>query len=123
MNEGENRPDSVARQDSESIRAFQAGEKEAFDSLVRRYQNKIFNISFRFLGDYDEANDCAQETFVKVYRSLRKFRFQSSFSTWLYRIAVNTCKNRISSSHYRRDRKSTRLNSSHTDISRMPSSA
>jgi RNA polymerase sigma-70 factor (ECF subfamily) len=53
------------------------------------------------LGDRGEAEDCAQETFVKVYRSLRGFRFGAKFSTWLYTIAVNTCRNRLKSAGYR----------------------
>jgi RNA polymerase sigma-70 factor (ECF subfamily) len=54
-----------------------------------------------FLGDYQEANDCAQEIFIKVFKGIKKFRFESSFSTWLYRIAINTCKNKLKSSAYR----------------------
>jgi len=90
-------------------KAFQAGEKSAFDKLVLKYQHKVFNLCYRFLGDYAEANDYAQETFIKVYRSLNKFKFQSSFSTWLYRITVNTCKNRLKSAEYRYRRKMVRL--------------
>ena len=56
---------------------------------------------YRFLGDYQEAEDTAQDVFLKAYRSLKQFRFRSSFYTWLYRIAVNTCKNRLKSLGYR----------------------
>lgn len=62
----------------------------SFEQLVLKYKDRIFNLCFRFLGNYAEADDSAQEVFLKVYRSLKCFRFQSSFSTWLYRIAVNT---------------------------------
>jgi len=61
----------------------------------------VFNVCYRFLSNYDDANDCAQETFVKVFRNLDKFKFESAFSTWLYRIAVNTCKSRMASLQYR----------------------
>ena len=74
-----------------------------------KYQDRIFNLCYRYLGDHEEADDSAQEAFIKVYRSLKKFRFESAFSTWLYRIAVNTCKNKLSSQKYRRDRKIVRL--------------
>ena len=91
------------------IAAFQSGEKDAFDRLVLKYQNRVFNLCYRFVGNYEDANDCAQAAFVKAYRALKKFRFDSSFSTWLYRIAVNTCKNRLKSSEYRYSRKMVQL--------------
>jgi RNA polymerase sigma-70 factor (ECF subfamily) len=94
------------------IRAFQNGEKAAFDTLVLRYQDRVFNLCIRFLGDYHEAEDTAQDVFVKVYNSLKKFRFESSFFTWLYRIAVNSCKNRVNSLEFRFRKSNTR-----TDIS------
>jgi RNA polymerase sigma-70 factor (ECF subfamily) len=64
------------------------------------------------LGDYQEANDCAQDTFIKIFRNLAKFRFESTFLTWAHRIAVNTCKNRLKSFHYRFSRKLVRLDNS-----------
>jgi len=87
--------------DEALVRAFQSGDKAAFDKLVLKHKDKLFNIIYWFLGDYEEANDCAQETFIKLFRSLKKFRFESAFSTWLYRIAINTSKNRLKSSEYR----------------------
>ena len=96
-------------EDAALIRAFQAGKKAVFDELVLRHKDKLFNLCYRFLGDYQDANDSAQETFIKVYRSLKKFRFESTFSTWLYRIAVNTCKNKLKSSEYRHRKKMVRL--------------
>ena len=98
--------------DLELVKAFQEGRKESFDELVVRHQDRVFNICFRMLGNYEDANDCAQDTFIRVYRSLARFRRQSSFSTWLYRIAVNTCKNRLSSSAFRRERSVLRINGS-----------
>ena len=87
--------------DAALVRSFQAGNKAAFDKLVLKHKDRIFNLCFRFLGDYQEANDSAQEVFVKAYRSLKRFRFESAFGTWLYRIAVNTCKNKVKSLDYR----------------------
>jgi RNA polymerase sigma-70 factor (ECF subfamily) len=84
------------------IKDFLAGDRSAFDQLVLRHQDRVFNVCYRLLGDHEEASDCAQETLVKVYRALKDFRFGSSFSTWLYAIAVNTCKNRLHSAEYRR---------------------
>jgi RNA polymerase sigma-70 factor, ECF subfamily len=92
-------------EDSQCVIAFLAGDKHMFDRLVLRYQHRVFNLCYRFLGDYDEADDCAQEAFVKVFRSLRSFRFDSSFATWLYSITVNTCKNRLKAADYRHRKK------------------
>ena len=96
-------------EDEALVKDFQIGGVGAFDKLVLKHKNRVFNLCYRFLGDYDEANDCAQETFVKVYYSLKKFRLGSAFSTWLYRIAVNICKNRLKSAEYRHSRKMVRL--------------
>jgi RNA polymerase sigma-70 factor (ECF subfamily) len=67
----------------------------AFEQLVSRYQNKITGYAARMLNDPTEAEDVAQETFIKAYRSLASFRGESSFSTWLYRIATNLCIDRV----------------------------
>lgn len=96
-------------EDALLIEAFQRGDKKAFDELVIRHKDRIFNLCYRFLGDYEEANDSAQEAFVKAYGSLNTFRFESAFSTWLYRIAVNTCKNKLGSAAYRAKRKTVSL--------------
>lgn len=102
-----NRP---MQEDDELIRNFLSDNPEAFDRLVIKHKDMVFNLCFRIIGDYDDANDCAQETFIKVYNSLKTFRFESSFTTWLYRIAVNTCRNRISSSDSRIRKKMVRIN-------------
>ena len=86
------------------IESFLSGEKKAFDNIVMKYQDRVFNLCYRFLGDYEEAEECAQEVFIKVYNSLRKFKFRSSFSTWLYRITVNMCKNRLKTLKQQRER-------------------
>ncbi len=98
-------------EDEGLIRDFLAGDAGAFDRLVAKHQDMAFNLCFRITGDYDEAHDCAQETFIKVYRSVDRFRFQSSFTTWLYRIAVNTCRNRMTSSAGKMMKKMLRIDS------------
>lgn len=96
-------------EDALLVKAFQKGDKRAFDELVIRHQDRIFNLCYRFLGDYEETNDSAQEAFVKAYDSLSTFRLESTFSTWLYRIAVNTCKNKLGSSACKAKRKTVSL--------------
>jgi RNA polymerase sigma-70 factor (ECF subfamily) len=91
-----------APNDAVLVERFLGGDIAAFDSLVLRHQERIMNLCFRMMGDHDDAKDCAQDTFIKVFRSLGGFRFESAFSTWLYRIAVNTCKNRLASSRERK---------------------
>ena len=105
MKEDIKKPAGEPRDDAALIRAYHEGDKAAFDRLVLKHKDRLFNLCYRLLGDYEEANDSAQETFIKVYRSLKKFRFESAFSTWLYRIAVNTCKNKLKSSAYRQERR------------------
>jgi RNA polymerase sigma-70 factor (ECF subfamily) len=75
--------------DAECVRRLQRGDTEAFAALVERHQRSIFNLLYRMLGDYDDAAEVSQEAFLSAYRSIKSFRGDSSFSTWLYRIAVN----------------------------------
>jgi len=79
--------------DRESVLASQRGEREAFDRLVERYQRDVYRLCYRYVNNHHDANDMAQEVFLKAYRALGRFRGDSAFSTWLYRIAVNTCLN------------------------------
>lgn len=69
------------------------GDKTAFDNLVRLFQKPVFNLAFRMLNDYEAAQDLVQEVFVKVFNSLNRFKGEALFSTWLYAIAVNMCRN------------------------------
>jgi len=66
------------------------GDKEAFSELIQLYQDRIFNTLYRMSGSLDEAEESAQEAFIKAYQSIGRFKQESQFSTWLYRIAVNT---------------------------------
>lgn len=75
------------------VARVQQGDKRAFDLLVMKYQYKVHAIVSRYVKDFDEVNDVVQEAFIKAYRALAKFRGESAFYTWLYRIAVNTAKN------------------------------
>jgi len=100
---------SSSEEDTAIVRGFQTGNRVAFEKLVLKHKDRLFNLCYWFLGDYQEANDAAQDTFIKVFRSLKKFRFESAFSTWLYRIAVNTCKNRLKSSDHRQRRDMVRI--------------
>lgn len=93
----ENQTDS----DHQLIRNFQAGDKRAFDELVLLYQDKVCSLCFWYVGNEMDANDTAQDVFIKILGSLNSFRFESAFSTWLYRITVNTCKNRLNSLEFR----------------------
>jgi RNA polymerase sigma-70 factor (ECF subfamily) len=76
-----------------AIEACQRGDREAFDGLVERYQRDIYRLCYRYVNDPQDAGDMAQEVFLKAYKAIGRFRGDSSFSTWLYRIAVNTCLN------------------------------
>ena len=73
------------------IRSFQAGDESAFEELVRRYQRQVANIIYLTMGDRADIEDLSQEAFLRVYKSLNRFEFDSSFYSWLYRIVVNLC--------------------------------
>lgn len=68
-----------------------AGDVAAFEELIESYQRKIFNIALRIVGNYDDANDLAQEVLIRIYKSIGNFKEQSSLSTWIYRITTNVC--------------------------------
>lgn len=102
------------------IRACQSNDRKAFDKLVLRYQDMVFNLCYRFLGDYQEAGDSAQEIFVKAYRNLKTFRFDARFSTWLYAIGINTCKNKLKSAAFRERQRSISLDPPDVAGGRLP---
>ena len=80
-------------EDQKLVERVKRGDKRAFDLLVLKYQHKIVGLVGRYLRDQDEVLDVTQEAFIKAYRALPKFRGDSQFYTWLYRIAINTAKN------------------------------
>ena len=79
------------------VRATLDGDREAFDELVRRHQRHVYHLCYRFAGNHEDASDLAQDVFIRAYKGLRGFKGQSAFSTWLYRIGVNVCLNRVAS--------------------------
>ena len=87
--------------DQQLVERVQKGDKRAFDLLVRKYQHRVLKLVSRFVNDAAEAEDVAQEAFLKAYRALPAFRGDSAFYTWLYRIAINTAKNTLVSNRRR----------------------
>jgi RNA polymerase sigma-70 factor (ECF subfamily) len=81
--------------DKELVRRVKKGDKQAFDLLFLRYQHKILNLVSRYLRDPEDVQDVTQEAFIKAFRALPRFRGDSAFYTWLYRIAINTAKNHL----------------------------
>ena len=81
--------------DKELVRRVKKGDKVAFDLLFSRYQHKILNLVSRYLRDQQDVEDVTQEAFIKAFRALPRFRGESAFYTWLYRIAINTAKNHL----------------------------
>jgi RNA polymerase sigma-70 factor, ECF subfamily len=87
--------------DWELVKRVQKGDKGAFDLLVLKYEHKIVNLVMRYVRDPEQALDISQEAFIKAYRALPRFRGESAFYTWLYRIAVNTAKNYLAAQRRR----------------------
>jgi RNA polymerase sigma-70 factor (ECF subfamily) len=93
---GERTPAADTRaysEEREAIAACLAGDRDAFGLLVERHQRGVYRLCYRYLNNHEDASDLAQETFIKAYRALGRFRGESSFATWLFRIAVNACLN------------------------------
>lgn len=80
-----------ADSDLNLIASFRSGNEAAFDRLFMRHQEYVYNVCLGILSNPDDARDCTQETFLRVYRKVREFRAEAAFSTWLYRVTVNTC--------------------------------
>ena len=87
--------------DIQLVKRVQKGDKGAFDLLVLKYQHKIVNLVMRYVRDPEVALDITQESFIKAYRALPRFRGDSAFYTWIYRIAVNTAKNHLAAQRRR----------------------
>ncbi len=99
--------------DEELVDAFQAGSLSAFDDLVRRWERKIQAAIYRVMGTEDEARDLCQETFLKAYRALGAFKREARFSSWLYQIALNLCRDRM---RRRKGRTMVSLETLETDV-------
>ena len=91
--------------DAELVRRFKGGDREAFARIVDRYQDRVFTLALRWLGDRQVAEEVAQDVFLALYRNLGDFRGDARLSTWIYRVVVNHCKNkRLYHSRRRMDR-------------------
>jgi RNA polymerase sigma-70 factor (ECF subfamily) len=96
--EEEAAPVSLATADDQTlVTACLAGHHAAFEVIVERHRRSVYQICYRFVGNHEDASDLSQDTFVKAWRGLSGFKGQAQLSTWLYRIAVNTCLNRVQS--------------------------
>lgn len=80
--------------DADDVARFQAGDSSAFDSLVRRREREVYQVAWRTLGDPEDAKEAAQETFLRAFRALGRFRGEATFRTWVIGIAINVCRNR-----------------------------
>jgi RNA polymerase sigma-70 factor, ECF subfamily len=85
----------MLRSDEDLVQAFQAGDTTAFDALVNRWDRKIQGVVFRVVGADEDARDVCQEVFLKAYRGLPSFKKEARFSSWLYQIALNACRDRL----------------------------
>ena len=99
------------------LRRLRDRDEHAFRELLEGYRDRVYNITYRMLGNRAEAEDVAQEVFITVFKTIDSFREESKFSTWLYRVAVNHCKNRIKYLARRHDRDRDELdeNSQHAN--------
>jgi RNA polymerase sigma-70 factor (ECF subfamily) len=96
--EAEGSPDPLAdASDRALVDAFLAGRREAFDLIVERHRRAVYQVCYRFVGNHEDAADLTQDVFVRAFKGLRKFKGQSALGTWLYRVAVNTALNRVTS--------------------------
>ena len=96
--------DPSDEEDRAWVLQFRDGGEEGFNRLVLKHKDRIYSLCARMLGDPDEADDTAQETFVRIYHGLKGFRMESKFSTWAWRIAVNACKNKLDSKAWKERR-------------------
>jgi RNA polymerase sigma-70 factor (ECF subfamily) len=82
--------------DAALVAASVAGSREAFDVIVERHRRIVYQVCYRFVNNHEDASDLAQDTFVRAWKGLKNFKGQAALQTWLYRIAVNVCLNRVS---------------------------
>jgi RNA polymerase sigma-70 factor (ECF subfamily) len=87
--------DLATADDRTLVDAFLAGQREAFDVIVERHRRQVYQLCYRFVGNHEDAADLAQDVFVRAFKGLRQFKGQSSLGTWLYRVGVNACLNRL----------------------------
>jgi len=87
--------DLATSDDRALVAAFLAGRREAFDLIVERHRRNIYLLCYRFVGNHEDASDITQDVFVRAFKGLARFKHQSALGTWLYRVGVNTCLNRV----------------------------
>lgn len=92
------------------VRRLKDRDEQAFREMVEEYRDRVYSLTYRMLGSREEAEDLAQEVFITIFKSIDQFRGDSKFSTWLYRVTANHCKNRIKYLARRHDRDRTELN-------------
>lgn len=107
-------------EDSALVRRAQGGEADAFDELVRRYQRQIYGVIYHMTAHHEETNDLTQEVFVKAWQALKSFKGDSSFFTWLYRIAINRTLNHLKQRNYRQGKQAFSLNDLDADAEHRP---
>jgi RNA polymerase sigma-70 factor, ECF subfamily len=81
--------------DAVLVAAFLDGRREAFDVIVERHRRNVYQLCYRFVGNHEDASDLAQDVFVRAFKGLRNFKGDASLGTWLYRVGVNACLNRV----------------------------
>lgn len=94
------------------VRRLRERDERAFRELISEHRDRVYNLTYRMLGNRAEAEDVAQEVFITVFKTIDSFREEAKFSTWLYRVAVNHCKNRIKYLSRRHDRAQDELDES-----------
>jgi RNA polymerase sigma-70 factor (ECF subfamily) len=87
--------DLAQADDRELVDAFMAGRRDAFDVIVERHRRNMYLLCYRFLGNHEDASDATQDAFVRAFKGLARFKHESALATWLYRVGVNTCLNRV----------------------------
>ncbi len=101
LDDGQSPPDYRGESDESLMLRVGKGDREAFNEIVRRYGSKMINLAYQITGDRDLAEDIGQETFFRAYRSAPRYREISKFSTWLYTIAINLCRNELRKRKFR----------------------
>jgi RNA polymerase sigma-70 factor (ECF subfamily) len=100
----------MSLRDGRLVRRLKDRDERAFREMVDEYGDRVFSLTYRMLGNREEAEDLAQEVFITIFKSIESFRGDSKFSTWLYRVTANHCKNRIKYLSRRHDRDHAELN-------------
>lgn len=90
-------PTPASTDDLTLVSACLRGDTASFDLLVERHRRQVYRVCYRFVGNHEDASDLAQDAFIRAYRALGRFKGQSTFATWLHRIAVNVCLNHVAS--------------------------